>query len=1347
MLFEELFKSALGQDTEPFQDLIYKAMDMGSIPPSGLKKKKTMNTAAESAPAHTAPKVAKIKTGGGSPVKAKKKTGIQIDSSTAPVKQTIVTPDGPQHKTFHEGVGGGPTSTKTSLIIPAKKVPSTKKKPDNQPDVTYKPHPSGENVATGHSPNQVPVDFKLDAKGQWYHDHLKPGDKVGFNGWSDEFKHWVPVESEVSTLNPNGSKIVHVKPLHKDLANDPEADPLQVHYNKLSFYRRKSEGDPGKWDHFEYPGEYTKPQITDPPAATPQPEMSPEDHHAHSVHQQELVKQKTESIKKHLKGGDVVEFWMRDPASNKLVLNRGTVHNMAAQGSGGKGGKSKAGKDGETPDINNAIVQTKEGYEDVPLDQIKRFGQYGVDELHLYSFDPNNAKWQRDSKSAQEVQPATDKAPEATGVSPNMMHPATMPHGPSEPQPANPNAEQKPAQGESEQQAGKPNFADEPQDASQVIMSAGGKYIDEDPEENLVFFQDPESGKVHAMPKDDINTQNVLSKMGKTPQSDSKDSFHTPDEVEQHKRQDITQHWTHQMPEDLVGHVRGLVDKLDNYSNNGEPLPTPILMARHSLLHDYDSKKAMKNAARIEEFLHNPGAIPKVKPPLQRQDYQKKFNGVQNFNSVSFEDAKSKLGTTKLAHPILENKQQKALSQLDGLAQKNGLPGFSGAVHQIDPKIDNRNLINFYKVKLEDALKSKGETHEPVHLDLPTDENLDSAHHVNEMAQHLKDNKLLIPAYRKKMEQLNYFLENSPDSPAVEKLMNEVHKYGYVHGPNDPRFQSHIMRHQLEQLPKGKYDPRAVKQIDHLLNRVDEGGAAVPKDHIELAHKIAKTNGIPLEETPEIPFNASAQAKSKLDSMIEHRKFVEQQKVADEQAQKTKASESPIEPPKAATPMDAQAQDVHTQNKVKEASRTVAQLKSNEASYNKIINDLNEQGVKPDPATVQVLHNMYSSMQRSSQSLAKIKNELAPTGTEVEDYTPNVKPFGGAKDKTDNNPTAVDMVHNNLSRMFNNADEKKKVWLENQVGFTHNDVQVARNHFLSGVHQQMPNVQQDLQSIDQAVGDMLNQQKWQPMDVGLAKTPQGKQFLQMVNDKIERLKKREQLAGVTIDEALGKSLDEIISAEKILARRDISLALRKSFSDDKQSDGVQHATQLLGAYVDDFVQTIMTTYTNIPLTVRKSISRKLLKSLILNVIKENEFAAMGMTANYTTPLNENVVKSLGQRIASIVTEFRIEANPSKQMLVIDIAKSIETTSPSGEYFTHGHSLVKSDAPITQELWQTLMVDLEHDMYKAGLLETSISPFRIKKFVTDNDQKTLINFYNENVKTLDARLEELSNGRR
>lgn len=1359
MLFDDLIKKALDDETEPLRDLFAKAFDWeaASAPDSSFKKKPHVAATPAPAPAAPAAKTPKVKVKAASPNKAKIKTGIQIDKNTQPVKQTIVTPDGPQQKTFHEGPGGMNTNTQGPLIIPPTKVGPKNKKQKATPDVTYKTKKDGKVVATGHNPDQVPADFKLDSRGQWYHDRLKVGDKVGFNGWSEEFNHWVPVESEVSELNPNGTTLIHAKPLHKDAVNDPEAEPLKVHYNKLHFFRRKDDANPGQWHHFEYPGEYENASPTDPQGANPSPVMTPEEHHAHAVHQQELVKLKTDSIKKYLEGGDVVEFWMRDPMTNKLVLNRGTIHNMAAMGGpGAKGGgagapKGKAGKDGEAPEINNVIVQTKEGYEDVPLDQIKRFGKYVVDELHLYSFDPKQQKWQRDGKSAQEVQPADEQKPEATGVPTNQLHPATLPQGvaasegPSAPQPAIPENEGKDVT--TTPQATQHNFAEEPQEPSHVIMNAGAKYIDEDPEDGIVYFQDPESGRVHGLPKEEITTQNVLSKMGKLPNQGNKDGFHTPDEVEQHQQQDIKNHWTHQLPEDLVGHIRGLVDKVDKYSNNGEPLPVGILMARHRLLHDYDPKKAIKNAAQIEEFLQHPNAIPKVKPSLQRQDFQKKFNGVKNFDSVSFEDAKDKLGTNKPAHPLLESKQQAALGKLDETAQKNGLPGFSGAIHQINPKVDNRNLINFYKTKLEDALKEKGITHEPINLGMPTDENIDYARHVNEMAQHLKNNNLLIPAYRKKLEQLNYFLENSPDSPVIEKLMNQIHKYGYVHGPNDPRYKAAALEQQINELPKGKYDPDAIKKLQYVVGRINNGDVPNPADYVMLAHKIAEHHGIPLKELPEQQFNASNQAKAKLDALVEHRKVAEQQKQMEAEQQKVKAEQTPDEPPQAALPQDAQQQQQYVQGSLNMAKRLLQGAQNNEKVYNSILQQLHDQHItKPDHETLVTLRNIYNSVKESEASLKKYQGELAKFGVQMPDWASTIQPVGNGKVEDNKDNPALEQLHNRMSQNFNNFDEKKKVWLENQVGFTHNDVQQIRNHFLSGVNQQLPSAQQDLKNIDQAVGDMLNQQKWQPLDVALAKTPQGKHFIEMVNEKVERLKKREQLAGVTIDEALGKSIEEIIAAEKILARRDVSLALRKAFSNEKDSAEVVHATQLLGAYVDDFVNTIMTTYKNIPVTVRKSIVRKLMKSMILSVIKDNEFSAIGMKADFTVPLDEPIVKALGQRIATVVTEFRLEANPKKQMFVIDVAKSDGAASQRPEYFTHSHKLIKAEEPITQDIWLPLMVDLEEKMCKAGLLETSISPFRIKKFIADNDNKTLIEFYNENVELLNSRLEELQHGR-
>lgn len=1389
MLFEYLYKNANDDDSEPFQDLIEKAIDWSGVTPSsGFKKKKKVNLTPTSSTDQT-PSVSpaepptpkkkqpvkplKIKQPAGSPVNAGTHTTIQLDSNTAKVKKVAVTPDGAQNKTYHEGVGGNvkPAKLKAKpLIIPATANPK-KKAEEAQNKVTYKQHPSGETVATGHPQGKVPVDIKLDDKGKWYHDKLKVGDKVGFNGWSDAFKQWTPVESEVTELNPNGEKLIHVKHLHQDFANDPDAPPMQVHYNKLNHFKRKMDSDPGKWEHYEYPGEYQEPTADDPQEAPPEKKLSAEEHHQHAVHQAEIVKAKTDSIKKHLEGGDVIEFWMKDPMSNKLTLNIGTAHNMATLG--GPGGAKKAskmksdGKDGEAPEVNNVIVQTKYGFEDVPLDHVKRFGKYLVDELHMFQFNPETLKWERDGKSAQESVPVDPKQQQAAPetLPSHVPHPSTLDQTPALPvaKPATPPAVPQPEQvggagatssvpgvatssaPEVPQQNVPSTAASDPtQDIAHTIMDAGAKFLGNDDEDGSIFFQDPKTGRVHAINKDNFTHDAVLRALGKTPAPSNKDSFSDQPDAEKDQSQDITQHWTHQLPEDLVGHVRGLLDKIDAHRKKGDVVPPSILIARHNLLNNYDSKKAMKNAAKIEEYLHNPDALPKVKPPLQREDFQKKFNGATDFNSISLEQAKEKLGSNKPASPMLQQKQQQALDKLNDMANEFKLQGFSGALGQINPDTDNRNLINFYKVKLEDAIKGSKQTHQPFHLDMPSDEHIEQEHHLDDLADHMQHNGLLIPSKQKKLQQLQYFIHNAPDSPMVGKLMNELHNYSYETGPNDPHFKLATMEKQIDDLKADKLPPGL---LAYLKKDVDDAnnGLVNPEEALKNIQKLSDEHGLKLKIPEPVPYDNSEGSKAKLDAMVQHRKLVEEQKKIKEEEAKAKASQVPNEAPKAATPVDQNAQNQQVNLKVKDAQKTLTRLQTWEKNYNKIIQDLHDSKVSnPDPATQTVLNNMYKTIQEDFGKLQGLQKELGGMGIDVPMYKPNVMPYGSEAGATDD---VLDKVTSNISKLHNDHENRKKQWLENQIGFTHNDIQVLRSHFMSRAMKQLPAVQQDLKNIDSVIGQMLNDQQWKPVDIGQATTPQGKQFLELVNEKIEQLRNREQLAGIPLEEALGKSLGEIIISQKKLARRDVSLALRKSFYNDKDSPDLQHATNLLSSYVDDFIDAIMNTYTNIPVSVRKSITSKLLKSLINDVIKDNEYSAMLMKSDYTAPLDESVIKSLGRRIAGIVTEFRMETN-GDPMLVINLNKSI-TTNKSGvtsKYFTHGHRLMKGHVNFTHDVWSDLFIDLEDCMYKAGILAVKVSPYRISKFVGDNDQKSLTDFYNENLEILNNRLSEMKDGR-
>jgi hypothetical protein len=1352
-MFENLFKKAFN-NSEPFRELLEKAIE-GADPLtpifSSSSKGKTPSPPAIK-------KKNAIKIPSASPAGAKTKTTTQLDSSKIATKQMVTTPQGVQNKTYHEA----PVGQVANLVVPKDKktkavASNTSQKNAIQQEVTHQPHPSGGTVTVGHPSHTVPVVPEFDHKAKWYHDRLQPGDKVHFNAWSDAYKDWRPISSEVLALNPDGQKILHVKPTHKDLKDDPEAPPMPVHYGRITHFERNDEKEPGLYHKYSYPGQFENPDITAPEGALPDKKIDPIIHHQEMMKREEAIKQKVEGVKKWVQGGDIIEFYTQDPLTKKISVKFGTAYNLQpTKPSGGvKGGQSgKGGKD-QQQEINHVAVQTADGWHEVPLDQIKRFGQHHVGKWHFYSFNPDKLEWREDTDAATGAQAGDEEAATVLPtVTPGKANNTEIPEPTTQPKPSNINTPVEPFKDEPHPSVPKLH----PQNPTTVISDAGGKVVDED--EDYVYFRHPDAAGVFEIPRDKV-TPEVISKMlGK--KLVSKDEELAP-------KKDMTnviqpaEHWTHKMPEELVAHVRGIVDKIDEYRQKGIALPPSVLAARHQLLSAKNDKGAYRAAAKLDSFMKNPDPLANIKPPTKLDDYNEELGGnAKNIKDVS--EAKDILSTVKPADYYLQQKQADVLSHLKDYASFHGLPQIASKL-SVDVTKDNRKLLDFYKhyIQHKAEQENEGSNIAPLSANLPSDEHLENSRHLSDLNDYMYEQKLAIPAYQKKMLDLNYLLHENPDHEDVNKKFNDIHSYLYDRGENDPHYQLYLLEQQIEDKYMDKLPPEAAENLKARFQNAEQG---ITNPAMELDRTIAqfKNNGMPLEPPKvERDFDAAEaeknqnnklqpyagpflsrtnEYKSRIDNFIKLRQGLEAQKNAENNLAKVEqelegGEGSPKLPNSNATVTIPNAKGEHERFNLKAVSSVMKDLKNIEKTYL----DLATSG-NTDHETKQTIKTLEGGLKSVAEKYNNLAQKFSEIGTPIEPYNmPDLEKLQQKPSEESGLPSTSKMMLD-----FNTkADASAKVWLRNAIESQKNQINVERKHFLNAARKFPPYVQADIANLDKYIGAQMDKQEWEPAPESVVTTPQGKKFLDIFNDYIAKVKRREKMAGVPVEEAY-KSLSDLISAEKKIVRRDLSLAIRKSFFNDNDAQEIKHLSSLLASYFDDFIDTVMNRYSNIPLPVRKSIVRTLLKSMISDVVKDNEFSASTMKDDYTAPIDDVVIKSIGAEVANLVTLFKLEAEPDKTFFVIDVNKAsnkkphaIERQLGDLKKFASGLKPIHHATKIAPDEWFEKLKALEYRMHQAKMFKKKISEHRLRKFVTDNDNRTIMKFYNDNLHELNERL--------
>jgi archaellum component FlaC len=1340
-MFEEIFRKAFIR-SEPFQELLEKAEGadaLSPIPSAAAKSKKPL-----AAPTNIGKKkVNAIKIPTGSPAGAKVKTGTQLDTSKTAVKKVITTPQGTQQKTFHESPMGEPAA----LVVPKAKKATQKPvgagagKSLEQPQQNV-PHPKGGTVAVGHGSDKIPVVPEFDHKAKWYHDNLKIGDKVHFNAFSDAYGDYRPISSEVTALNPEGAKILHVQHPHKDFKDDPNAPPFPVHYGKILKFERADEKNPHLKHHFEYSGEFDNPDITSPEGVGPEKKIDPIAHHEHMQKREEIIKHKTDAIKQHLEGGDIVEFWTQDPLSKKISVLFGTAANLKPtqpQGGVGKAG-GKSGASGQV-DVNHVAVHTKDGVHEVPLDQVKRFGKYIVNKLHMYSFDPDNLEWMEDDKSSTGIHPADE---ESAMVTPKHIPGDAI--NTKVPEPSTQATSQIP-ENKIEPFADEPHPAASPlhpKDPKNVIHDAGG-FVNHEDEDNI-YFTHPDSKELFEIPREQVTPERVAQILGKK-------LVNTQEELDQKPAKatfDVTKHWTHHFPAEHVPNVRNMLHTVDTLRAKGTVIPPSILAARHHLLSDDSYENAYRAASQLQKYLKNPDPTKEIKPPTKLQDYQERL-GMDPAELNDIGVAKEKLGGTKPADYYLQQKQAAAVDTLSKYAEAHNLHDLGVKLGHTDVTKDQRNLIDFYRhfLKQQSEKANPGQATAPLSLQLPTDEHIANARHLNELNEHLHRSKLDIPAYQNKLGQLNDVLQHTPDSPEVAKLFNELHTYAYDRAQNDPHYKAYMLQQNIQDKVADKIDPATMDKINERLEGVERGITNPEVATMQIGNYLQKlgidVNKLMPDQNAGTMMTPTQSAKLRLNNLMNSRKFQEGQAETDQQLKKI---EQGMEGKEGVAPLAGASPKT-----VKLPNSSGGMMDFSPKDLTEISNGIKKrikdyQEIKSMPGadthdTQAYLKNIAAGINDNISRYNHLSEKFAEMGEQVEPLDVDTSIFKNPKAVKEEGslPSTEQLVHD----FQNKIEADDKVWLRSAVEAQKNQINVERKHFLNFSRKFSPFVQQDIANIDKMMQQQLDEEKWEPLSEGTAMTPQGKKFLDVMNEYVAKVKRREKIAGMPIEEAY-KSLADIISAEKTIVRRDVSLALRKAFYNDYEAPELPTAANLLASYFDDFIDTVMGTYKHIPVPVRKSILRSLLKSLIADVVKDNEFAASNMREDYTAPIDNEVVKSMGMEVANIVTLFRLEAEPEKTFFVIDINKgkktrphAIERELDNVKKYASGLRPIHNKQKLSSEEWFYKLKNLETQMYQAHMFSRRVSEHRLRKFVLDNDNKTVLNFYNDNLKQLNERL--------
>jgi hypothetical protein len=1232
-IFEELLaKSLLSNESD--DDL-----DWASEPLPVAKPKVNVNTGANknngtasvTPPAQKTvkPKTLKIKapSGGtqGTPLQADTHTSTTVDSSLVPVKQMVNTPEGMKSKTFHKPAGDSP-----QLTIPAdKKNPKKllKKKPASDAPPTYVSQP------------------EWDDKSQYYHDNLKVGDTVGFNGYSTEHGHQVPVESEVVGLNPDGKKHIQVRPLHKDAKGDPNAEPMNLHYAEVKHFKRANPDDPNKKDHYEYNGEYQKPQIDSPPEAESEKKLSPEDILAKMQKRNEILKKKQDGIKKHVAPGDIVEFYKTNPETGKLSLEHGLVHDFATTGA-----------DGKKPKAPTSIpVQTGDGFEEVPFDRVNRFGKHIVNRVYMHKYDPDKEDWDIDDEKLKgKAAPAVDK--------------------PFDPKQNEDMKEEEKPEVDPKLLDTAPN-KDEVAPYATVFKNAGISM--EGVENGKVYFTIPNSSELFNLPINKVSPEAV----------DEIVQENTPK-----KKFGEEDHWANKLQPNASKKISSALANVMQYAGS---LPARIIAAKNRLLHPKNDSQYFESASEIEKFLKDPMKFGESKPP-KNSDYFKKEHNLDVDNPSSIEHAPKRLSeySPNVTSPFLISQQESAASKIRDLAKENGLFDVASKIKDIDPKKENTDLLHYYKNYIDNAMSKAGKG--PSNIKIPSVEQANLFDNMDDLTSKMESLGLDHPYYQGIVDKLNHLIENNPNSSGIDKLFGELNDYVNKNGKNDPRHQIDTLKDDLNGGMMKNIDPEDQEKITKVLKDM---GDTDPKGAIKSVQKILSKYG---QYEPD--FHEGQ------DRDLESLNYINS-KLGGGEKNTTEPSYSGVKGHPTSVP-------VHegTPKPTQSYKKPAPQQGLTKHDINKKDFAHSSTSVKNGANQIKLLmkegHPMSQIMMVAGNQYNNNLEDYNRLGAEIaQEFTP-MKSIFDTEDKGDDDSSKE--LYSQLAKQATDTHSSNTAYMKNAVLGASHSINIYRKHFLQHLDQYNPDVKDNLKAIDEYANNSVKNNSWEPLPEGLATTEMGKKFLQQINNQIDRVRNIHKMTGVPMD-SVYKALSSDIESEKTIAKRDFGIAIKKAFGDTNSKEIAEH----FNSYLDEIVENTMFAYPNIPVKVRKSITRYFVKCVNSDVIKNNN--DIEINKSLKSVYSESSLNSMIKKISMISTDIK---SLNKPIFYIDIDNDHEVEYQKSIDFIH-EELSKSE-------WVNKLKNIQDIMIKGGIIVNKLPENRLKKFISDNSSETISRFYNQQV---------------
>lgn len=775
------------------------------------------------------------------------------------------------------------------------------------------------------------------------------------------------------------------------------------------------------------------------------------------------------------------------------------------------------------------------------------------------------------------------------------------------------------------------------------------------------------------------------------------------------------------------------VAKIHQMIESGKDVPPEVLEAKEELA---EGKNLAPNAAIVEEFVNTPRAATPLKmehPSIEH--YQNEF-GKTLFDPQTLINAKNSLlpeAPTPLAGFAAE-KQRNAISSLKNFVEENkDVPGMANILNRLtvlDSNNDSRKYLEFLGSAAKQAVEeAKGPT--TFHLVLPTDRDIANVKHLDKLADYLHGAGLVTPQTDQKLQILGVLLNEAPGDPKVERLFARLHDLA-ENGSSDPEFRFDYIANELaergaleeERLAEASPEmAEAAQKLNEILNEPKTTSQQYDEALKQIVPLLQKLN-IKVDIPPEIPRRGTAK---RVEDQIQASQQVKQ--IFNEQEQIGKQINQLEDEAAKNTLSPAESKQAETLRLARDLKILRDKIRINEEN----MRVLRETGVVDHVRGQNVAESVYSSMLSNTTALVDRYNELVDQAKEHGINSKHYELFKEEKEKEGEDREGTRLRHQEfMQKLDSKLDELRNNAVKN--------FEITRRHLLSSSSMYSPEARSDLREVN----DLINQhlQTLAKIDPRVASTVIGRHLIDAFNSYTQRVGEIQEQRNEYANSTTVKSLEETMNAEKVIARRDIALALRKSFYNDKDDESISHAADLLGSYFDDVVDRIFTRFNNLPLEVKKGWSRRTVRSLIKSIVKENAHVVTDMRHDFTVPLDKGVIREMGEEIANIATNFDMAANKFKHFYTIPLSKSVPAYNPKLQYFESDLKVFDRDEKLTAPRLEAAITELDKEMFKAGLTTVQLSPNRIRKFMLDNSLTTAAKMYNDGVKELYRRLFEI-----